>query len=527
MYVESNRIKQQFTNLHAKEVLKVLPTITDVTQFFKAVPRYLRSLPQVQTRLAELIEPLPINHQIFTDTYALESPAVRARAAEIKHFESRLQIRLRKLEKHSSGFCTYVQQKLVKKLDGIFRIAHEFTDSQITLVRSLTHIAFSLLGQHRVGPAMRFIKCLNPTAIQEFFLGTATELFSAGLTATGGTAAHKVFIRGMRRLAPLLTHVKYARVVACKLALPLQIGMALYGLYQDSVLLLEDLNALSEAIKTGNAYTISRTLTRLSIDATTTVLGLRSLLSHACDKGMLQEVTQSIVQGFVYAEENRVFNQESQLLIKKVQHMPQFATLKQQALKRNVSPQAFERRVQDICHMVDKPEDVCKLLEKIEVVSKIQGRIVPKGLVKPLKFQHDHVYRFEFDKYGKPDGFHFDEGDFIQSIGKLKFEHIEKESNGMYRAIVWAGDKKKMCTFFCNQKNDNIQIMEKVRDVLENIDYTLYKEKDKIPLDIPFEGGRLIAHVNRHTSEVPTWYSAHDNWTTSLEKIAYEKKKRS
>ena len=132
----------------------------------------------------------------------------------------------------------------------------------------------------------------------------APEFFSGSTTAFKEQAVKRAteLLIGM---PSVLLAGKLLTKLGVRCVLPLQLGMALYGLYQDAHILRQDIDGICSALAKGDMSELGNACTHTALDVLDATLSFRSLystLKTAYTQGILRPVAQVIDQGVKQAQ---------------------------------------------------------------------------------------------------------------------------------------------------------------------------------------------------------------------------------
>jgi hypothetical protein len=436
---------------------------------------------------------------------------------QLKHIETRFGISLDKfMHPAITEDQLLVQKDLVQALHSFSQVPSRNESTELLMastVRNLSKVALDLNGNKRCGVAREIIDMLN--TMSEIFRGSYNRLLPDGFLSevsgvATGLAAHGTITLGLNFLAP-------------QLVIPYNLGFFLYGLTQTKTDVVKNIRNIYEAIEKQNPYQFGESLTGLTIDALNTRKihkAIKNAFLLIGKHAKMEDVFTAFKHGFNQREQHVESTKQALTLSEQIKNDKTFTALLEQAAKLGSSAQAIQRRVVDLCRKYE-PKDVLFKLKEINDALAVTCDVIPKGLLKKLKFDIDHLLRLEFDSRGAITGWHFDKLGFLFKYAKVEILEKDVLPNGMYYAKYKLNGRIKKATYFCNKRNDSVTLMQEVMDTLNKIDYSkvsLSDDQKYYKVETPFQGAKLIAYVDKITSEVKTFYPFDDSWRKYFEK---------
>jgi hypothetical protein len=467
-------------------------------------------IPEFNVVLKSTTKYKAINDNLLQRANQIIQNRLQLSFANLKHIQERFQVSLDKLL-HQTAHANQnaIHRELAHTLHSFLQVPYrEATELLMTsTVRDLSKVALHLHNNQKHENARQIVDMLK--IMSEICRGSYNRLLPDGLLSemlnvATGLAAHGGVNLSLNLLVP-------------ELVIPYNLGIFMYGLTQTKTDVIKNVKKIYSAIEKQDPYQLGESLTGLTIDALNTHKIHRAIKNTFLMVGKhakMEDVFKAFKHGFTQREQHVESTKQALTVVDQIKKHEAFNALAEQAAKLGSSAQAIQRRIVDLCRKYEL-KDVLFKLKEINDALTVKCDVIPKGLLKKLKFNIDHLLRLEFDEKGNITGWHFDKLNFLFKYAKIEILEKDVLENGMYYVKYKYNGIVKQSTYFCNKRNDSVTLMKEVMDALSKVDYTKYqlsKDGRNYKVKIEFQGAQLIAQVNHKTSEVTTFYPYHASW---------------
>lgn len=380
-----------------------------------------------------------------------------------------------------------IKSNLINKLAEICEISQDLNPEGISFIKNIIEYTKALEQAGKNEEANDLLNCLDKNSISSFFSGALNE----GLKQSGEAIASTVVGAGIfqlaKKLAPEFIKSNVTKIIASKAALPLQVILTLYNIYQDADILHKDIKDLLNSFKNGNAYELGQSSIRLTKDLTCAILCLKDIFKHAKKTNTLDQVSHLVdeskeINNFTKSNEFKKAQENTNEALCKL-HLEKFKKARvnrENAKIHKITREEFEEYFPELKKHIEASELANELLignyiiipdEFIDLQGNIIKNKIPKLVITPETVAHTlepTVICVNGNDF-TISGFHSDHNGKILTSNLLNYNNIVKSSNGCWKADVSfkKGTYKKPCSFFPNEWSEK----EVFKNTISSLNY--------------------------------------------------------